>query len=185
MKLLPASALPSRQPRSPREKHRLQALASSPSRASGWLAGNGITYQTGVGSGFNTDTFFNREKTRTPKNNMRRRWKTGRTALKDASGSGLCRFPGSTAPSPGWPRPLRPAAGGSAPPPESISPRRPSATFPWGHGQFLVYLPSFQAVSAVFSHPSPFTYYCSSLMECRRQTSKHVKYRRIPDSVYF
>lgn len=185
MKLLPASALPSRQPRSPGEKHRLQALASSPSRASGWLAGNGITYQTGVRSGFNTDTFFNREEARTPKNNMQHRWKTGRTASKEASGSGLRRFPGSTAPSPGWPRPLRPAAGGSTPPPESISPRRPSATFLWGHREFLVYLPSFQAVSVIFSHLFPFRYYCLSLVEYHRQRSKHVKYRRIPDSVYF
>lgn len=45
-KLLPASALPSRQPRSPGEKHRLQALPSSPARAQGGLDGNGIAQRT-------------------------------------------------------------------------------------------------------------------------------------------
>lgn len=54
-----------------------------------------------------------------PKNYMQHRWKTGRTALRDASGSGLRCFAGSTAPSPGWLRPRLPTA-----PPESISPGR-------------------------------------------------------------
>lgn len=55
-----------------------------------------------------TGTFFPQKKTRTPKSYMQHRWKTGRTALKDASGSVLRRFPGPTAPSPGWCRPLIP-----------------------------------------------------------------------------
>lgn len=46
----------------------------------------------GIHSGLNTSTFFSPKKTGIPKNNVQHKKKTGRAALKDASGSGLCRL---------------------------------------------------------------------------------------------
>lgn len=46
----------------------------------------------GIHSGLNTSTFFSPKKTGIPKNNVQHKKKTGRAALKDASGSGLRRL---------------------------------------------------------------------------------------------